>query len=559
MAVTVINRPQGHKLGTEVFTATAVTNGMDGLVYFDGPNELTDGQYVYIESNIESYNGFWKVLLDVTFPTSVFSVQRNADSPFQDFIQTTEITFYEVDISHGWQCVHLPIVYELESDLYPGNTVDTVITITPYGDVNGYFAVTHSALTGSDELFALDYVKLADGRVLQVVEIVSSTITVLNFDGSGSISTMQKVRNNYHIDVKVYAGLPAGHPWESEKPYELATTLRFIPDSNNQIKFSIAEILKGYINTRNNLTLDTLPNNIDFFTAFYIEYAEGYDVSNGTEITAFLDEFTDDSEEFEGYAVNAMLPFKNLYSGYMSQYVDSTEVLARWLTTMDVPIIFVGLFFDLSFINTHEGDIKINKNGVLYLTITNPGIGVLRVPIEAENGDTELCIQASAEMEEIDYNIAVFSGGEDWTIGADASVSLGPLESSSELSQAVSLPAGTYTIAWDITVSGSDGLFTIKYKKDSVLVSNFGAEDVTNGSNTGSKTITLTDSADELTFQITNSDGGGVETDYTLTAISISGEQYITESICLQVVSECNTFIADDLRLIETGPFRELE
>lgn len=133
MAVTVINRPQGHKLGTEAFTATAVTNGMDGLVYFDGPNELTDGQYVYIESNIESYNGFWKVLLDVTFPTSVFSVQRNSDSPFQDFIQTTEITFYEVDLSHGWQCVHLPIVYELESDLYPVNSVDTItILSSPY-------------------------------------------------------------------------------------------------------------------------------------------------------------------------------------------------------------------------------------------------------------------------------------------------------------------------------------------------------------------------------------------------------------------------------------------
>lgn len=556
MAVIVINSPEGHKISDDL--KSGVAQGSTGNMYIlSSGHGLSEGDFVYIESNIDSYNGFFKIALDITFPLSIFYPLLSDDvADFVPFKQDADVVFYKSDLDHGWQCVHLPIVYELESDLYPINSVDTVITITPYGDVNGYFAVTHSALTGADELFALDYVKLADGRVLQVVEIVSTTITVLNFDGSGPLSTMQKVRNNYHIDVNVYAGLPAGHTWEAEKPYELATTLRFIPDSDNQIKFSIAEILKGYINTRNNLTLDTLPNNIDFFTAFYIEYAEGYDVSNGTEITAFIDEFEED--DFEGCAVNAMLPFKNLYSGFMSEYVDSTEVLARWLTTMDVPIILVGYFFDLSFINTHEGDIKINKNGVLYLTIPDPGIGVLRVPVEAGADDTELCIQAFVDLE-TEYNIAVFSGGEDWTIGADASVSLDALESSSELSQAVSLPVGTYTVSWDITVAGSDGLFTIKYKNGGILISNFGGEDVTNGSNVGSKSISLTDVADELTFQITNSDGGGIETDYTLTSLTVSGEQFITESICLQVVSDCNTFIADDLRLIETGPFRELE
>jgi hypothetical protein len=427
MAVTVIDRPAVVSLSTEMIEAFAFEQPF-GVTIQKTAHGLIDGNVVYIESNIGSYNGFVSV---IKIDNNNFYIQVNDE--YIPFKQEADIVYYKGLSPVFWQCVHLPIVYELESDLYPINSVDTVITITPYGDVNGYFAVTHSALTGADELFALDYVKLADGRVLQVVEIVSSTITVLNFDGSGSISTMQKVRNNYHIDVNVYAGLPAGHTWEDEKPYELATTLRFIPDSDNQIKFSIAEILKGYINTRNNLTLDTLPNNIDFFTAFYIEYAEGYDVSNGTEITAFLDEFTDDSEEFHGYAVNAMLPFKNLYSGYMGEYIDSTEVLARWLTTMDTPIILVGYFFDLSFINTHEGDIEIFKNGVLYLTITDPGIGILRVPIEAQNGDDQLCIQAK------------------------------------------------------------------------------------------------------------------------------SGSDFITELICLQVVSECNTFIADDLRLIETGPFRELE
>lgn len=428
MAVEAISRPVGYKLDITPESATVTNDGGDAL--FTNPGHGLSESGIYIESNIDSYNGFGFV--ESGFGFSTFKVE--VDGEVIPFKQNAEVTYYFERLSHAWQCVHLPIVYQLSNDLYPINSVDTVEPAGSYGFINGYFAV----ITLNPVSFnALDYVKVGDAaggyRIFQVVEAYSSTITVLNSDGTGGFDSIQLYRNNYHIDVNVYAGLPSGHPWESEKPYELATTLRFIPDSNNRIKFSIAEILKGYIATRNNLTLDTLPNNIDFMTAFYIEYAEGYDVSDGTEVTAFVDEFQDD--DFEGYALNAMLPFKNLYSGFMSEYVDAPAPgeLARWLTTMDVPLIFVGLFLDLSFINRHEGDIEIFKNGVLYLTITDPGIGILRVPIEAQNGDEELCIQAK------------------------------------------------------------------------------------------------------------------------------SGGDFITESICLRVVSECDTFIADDLRLIETGPFRELE
>lgn len=432
MAVTVIDRPAVASLSTEMISAFAFEQPF-GVTIQKTAHGLIDGNVVYIESNIGSYNGFRSV---IKIDNNNFYIQENGE--YIPFKQESDLVYYKGLGPLLWQCVHLPIVYELESDLYPVNSVDTITILSSPYTGGEYMNFTVPASIG---LVTLDYVLFKETpthagsyyQVIQVTNIGVYDVIYINKSSTGSLYSVQKARNNYHIDINVYAGLPSGHPWESEKPYELATTLRFIPDSNNQIKFSIAEILKGYINTRNNLTLDTLPNNIDFFTAFYIEYAEGYDVSNGTEITAFLDEFTDDSEEFQGYAVNAMLPFKNLYSGYMGEYIDSAEVLARWLTTMDTPIILVGYFFDLSFINTHEGDIEIFKNGVLYLTITDPGIGILRVPIEAQNGDDQLCIQAK------------------------------------------------------------------------------------------------------------------------------SGSDFITESICLQVVSECNTFIADELRLIETGPFRELE
>lgn len=561
MAVTVISRPLGHKVNNTVDYADIIDSSGDALAT-SLLHGLSDGQYIYSESTLESYSGFKGVEI-IDFDTFYL---LNEDGSRVQFKQLNTITFYLTDLTHGWQCVHLPIVYELSNDLYPANSVDPEVNFLFSFEKDGYLQIGHDALSGGDALQVLDYVKISNGGptlYAQVIEVTSTILTVVNLPYFVATQTkVQKARNNYHIDINVYAGLPAGHTWESYKPYELATTLRFIPDSNNQIKFSIAEILKGYITTRNNLTLDTLPNNIDFFTSFYIEYAEGYDVSGGTEITAFLDEFTDDSEEFEGYAVNAMLAFKNLYSGFMSDYVDATYPgkLARWLTTMDVPIIFVGYFFDLSFINRHDEDIKINKNGVLYLTIPNPGIGVLRVPIEAQDGDTELCIQAWIGTGITVYNIDEFTGGEDWSIGGGASVTLDPLESSSTLSQAIVKAPGTYNITYTINVSGAgaDGVFQIRFKKDGNTVGTF-TDSATVGSPSGSGPITITDGADELTFVIINGDGSGSDTTYEFTSLTITGEDYITESICLRVVSECDTFIADDLRLIETGPFRELE
>jgi len=319
MALTVISRPIGNKLEVNTTAGTAIDDG-SGVVFIYNiiPHGLITGDHVYIDSLIDSYNGFKQV---VVYDGNSFFIRDgegfDGNIPFK---QEVELTYYKVTLSHGWQCVHLPIVYELETDLYPVNSVDTIFTgLTPYG---GGAYINFTIPTGHG-LVVLDYVLFKEsisdvGAAYQVISITNlgaNDLIVINKDNSGGLYSAQKIRNNYHIDVNVYAGLPSGHYWEDEKPYELAATLKFIPDSNNRIKFSISEILKGYIQTRNNLTLDTLPNNLDFFIAFYIEYAEGYDVSDGSEITAFVDEFTDDSEEFEGYAVNAMLPFKNLYSG----------------------------------------------------------------------------------------------------------------------------------------------------------------------------------------------------------------------------------------------------
>lgn len=353
MALSVLERPLGHKINTTPISATVSDNVGDAL-FTSASHGLSD-DYIYIDSVIESYNGFFFV--ESGFATNTFKIRKFGDAEFVKFKQAITLSYYVSELDHGWQCIHLPIVYELGTDLWPVNSVDPEEDAIPYGFVNGFYGVSHAALTGGDALFELDFVKITNGddyRIFQVVEVVSTTVTILNTDDSYFASgtfTIQKYRNNYHIDVKIYAGLPSGHAWESEKPHELATTLRLIPDSNNIAKFSIATDIKNYVTTRNNLILDTLPNNIDAFTSFYIEYAEGYDESDGTEITAFLDDFTDDSEEFEGYAVNAMLEFKNMYSGHLSGYLLSTiEPKGKFLTNFETPKLFVDKYFDISFI-----------------------------------------------------------------------------------------------------------------------------------------------------------------------------------------------------------------
>lgn len=415
MAITVISRPLGHKLDTESHSAVIVDDGTGTAVaYVAGGHNLTDGDYVYIESNFDRYNGYKYV--DST-AYDYFKIKNSASEAAIEFIQEADITFYISVLDHGWCAVHLPIVYELESSLYPSNTEEedyTPRTVVSQASNNGYTQLNlSSALGASANVKALEWIELVGDGVLegayQIIEVLQpwSIVIDLAYSASNDFSGYQVVNyyNNYHIKVRVYAGLTTGHRWVNEKPYELADTIELIPDSSNRARFSISTILQGYIETRNNLTLDTLPNNLDFYVQFYISYSENYDTSDGTTITVSEGSFTSDQAYFEGHAVNAKLPFKSIDAGSMSEHVDDGSTnLAKWLTLMDRPTMFIGYFFDISFLNLYNSvDLRItifkSLNGLVTetetLDIDNPGTGVIRVPIEIDAGFDQYCIQAS--------------------------------------------------------------------------------------------------------------------------------------------------------------------
>lgn len=394
MAVTILERPEGQVLNnTGVSALVSSTYGTGDATFGSAAHGLQDGDYVYIESNIEDYNGFWYV--DVT-GTDTFKVYRYSGGEAAQYIQDAHVTYYVSELTHGWSAVHLPITYRLSSDLYPTNNVDTVRNVTSASDLQGYVVINLSGSLGDVTSYDYLYLNTLDADidgVYQIIELISPTVLIINLAYDSSIdftgATAQRYYNNYTIKVRVYSGIGSGHDWQSQKPIRLLTTLEIIPDENNEVFFSVNEIIKSMIETKNNPLIGTQPNNIDFWTQFYISVAESYDDSDGYSLGTYTSDFSADAMTFLGNAVNAKLEFKNQYSGFMSEYLMGPTA-GKFLTPFNQPVLFSGIYQDISFIKSLENDYILNKqfylNGVVGLleqqTISGD-VGIYRIPIEA--------------------------------------------------------------------------------------------------------------------------------------------------------------------------------
>lgn len=603
MAISLIKRPIGHRISSQQLIDTPINSGGDLLFQIIAGHGYSTGQWIYVDSEVDSYNGF-KVITVITFQN--FKISDYPGGPFTQYIKTVTVDFYESILDHYWQCVHLPIVYELESDIFPNNIDEESYvpnTVVSYSDNAGYVQLNLAqALSDPEELTKIELVGGTMAGVHQILTVLQPWSVVIDLVYSSSYSfsgsVVVKYYDNYAINVNVYAGLESGHPWEDVKPFELAATLRFIPDDDNLVKFSIAEILKGYIETRNKLDLDTLPNNTDFMVSFYIAYFETYDESDGTEVTTFTGPVTTDT--VTGYAVNAMLPFKNVHSGHMSDYVSVENYPAPWLTLFDRPIVIIDHFFDLSFINQFDGDITVTNfkslNGIVteteVTTLTNPGKGILRVPLMGESGFDQYCVQAStlgqAEIPGVTSSVTLpsLSSGvniagpyTNWTTGANPSVSLNG-------------SGGKRADVWANNYAFTEG-YTYDFTPD--LDYSFGAS----SSLCRIFFVILDSSNNQLfsqTFDFLPGDSGTLNTPITFLAIpgmvkygfymsttsAVSTNnsfdidaitatqttpstpavdpQIITEQICLDVISECDsTHLTNEYRLTQGGDLRELE
>lgn len=488
MAVTILERPKGYILDP---------TGLDETIIFLSPSagitELSHGystgDVIYIQSRIESYNGF--VQIEVINPNQ-FRL-KDLLGNYIDYIQQVPVTYYLATLTHGWSCVHLPITYRLSTNLYPTNSSDTTRNINSIQDTNGWTVLQLSGSLGTVHTY--DFVKVTApndtelSKVYQILEWISDTVMIINleYDSSNNFTSATAIKhyNNYNIIVRVYAGINSAHQWTAQKPYELAATLLFIPDDNNEAFFSINELLKSYIQTRNNLILGTLPNNIDFWTNFYIEVAESYDDSDGYVFGTTTSSYTSDQSNFEGTAVNAKLEFKNIQSGYLSEYL-MTNNTAKFLTLFTIPVLFAcgddtpDCYSDISFLNpdpslavitTIKKEFYLNGNGPVTVSDSiSEDSGVIRVELEADCDYDRVDITLLGGLQLIDepyFNatgdwLQTSTANADWTIsGGAASVHIGGafLPADSELLyQASSESAGNYKIKASLTTTPDVGI-----------------------------------------------------------------------------------------------------
>jgi hypothetical protein len=374
MAITVISRPQGHIVDTNAVTATVSSSS--GALFTKVAHGLSTGSWIYVYSSFSQYNGYWYVS---KVSNDTFRIREYATASDVTYIAGGTVTYYVSVKDHGWNCVHLPMIYKLKSDTWPINGVDTSRTITTFTNWNGYtYLVLNGDIKSSGTASTLENVILSGVtgvggaditgvyRILQWFSDTNIVIDLLYSAGNVlSGGTCQYYYMNYHARVKIYAGLDSTHYWYSQKPYVQIAEVRVVFDSTGVGTLNVADYVKNQIEVfSNNLQKDTLPNNLDAWCRVKISVAESYDDSDMYTIDEYVGTYTDDTTEV--YAVNASLPFKTRSGGCLDDYVSGVTSLttSSFLTPFTRPTLFAGYYFDLSFIKNsiQSGDyLKIDR------------------------------------------------------------------------------------------------------------------------------------------------------------------------------------------------------
>jgi hypothetical protein len=321
----------------------------------------------------------------------------------------------------GFNAVHLPIMYKLTSTLWPTNSVDTVRTVSSFADDNGYAKLTLSGdlKTGVQTLEWVKVTVNGEEGVYQIYNVFSDSIVTIDLEYVGTLTfgNVQYYYSNYFASVKIYAGLRASHVLNGDKPNLLQTTIKGVPDSNGVITLNINEILKSDIGILENdfTELTTLPQDLEQFTEFYIEYAENYDQSvDGYTLSTYQSSYTSDAANY-AISTNSKLPFKNGYGGVMTGYYGASQ---KFLTMFTTPTIFEGFYYDLFFLrNAPNTFTQLRRRlysgttllATVYDTIDSLDEGVYRLQIQKASTEDSILVDlwsGSATSEEKTLNIS---------------------------------------------------------------------------------------------------------------------------------------------------------
>ena len=191
-----------------------------------------------------------------------------------------------------WSSSELPLQYELQSDYFPINTVDTSYTITNI-IYNSALLGTVLTLSVASPYIPLETITIdgtntsLDGNVFTVKSFNGNNV-IIDFytTETATTGTTLKYYNNYKGLLKVFVGAPDQHPYnlDGSKPIIEAGTIEvnFKNDGVNNVGVSN---VNGYVKAGINAMFDTDENSHYNWGSYYVEYAESYDVSDGVNVT----------------------------------------------------------------------------------------------------------------------------------------------------------------------------------------------------------------------------------------------------------------------------------
>jgi len=190
--VTVISRPLGHKL-TDASVEAAVSDiGAGALFTTQFAHGLSDGDYIYVQSQIESYNGFKYV---DAYAYDSFRLRESENGEYVPYKQSVEVEYRVSVLNHGWLAISQPIVYELQSDLWPNNEPEEAYVariVDSVADAEGYTQLNLS--TALSYPYALDFIELVGSGSLagpyQIITVLQPWSIVINLAYSASTSSV---------------------------------------------------------------------------------------------------------------------------------------------------------------------------------------------------------------------------------------------------------------------------------------------------------------------------------------------------------------------------------
>jgi hypothetical protein len=418
MALSVSIQPRNPTIDDSVSYTGTYSNGSSTAINI--AHGLLGSDYIYIPSGQAA--GYWYITL-LSANTFQINAAHNNNGAYT-FVGAGTFTYYKAVATpaqststmyqfseatlQGWSAVNLPVVFRGTSNLWPVNSVDTARTVSSYSNDFGYCKLTLSGNLTST-VTELEFVKITftggTTGIYQILTWYSNSVVTVNLAYAGGITftSVQYYYNNYHVRVRIYAGLDSVHKFAAQKPMTQICEIKVVPNSSNEFIVNVNEYLKSYIDTLiNNPSINTAPNNIGAFCQFYISTAEGYDYSiGGYTLLDYVSSYSD----YDGntaiprtaltplYAVNASMPFKNRYAGFMndylyinSAYTASREHKLKFLTPSVYPVLNSGFYFDISFINQYGFGVSVRREvflrGVLQFTyiddVPDNGIGIYR-------------------------------------------------------------------------------------------------------------------------------------------------------------------------------------